>query len=53
MQIIENKHLIDKDIGDDRNEIQERCNRWKTWHGNPMNLWDWHHPKYFQDDSGV
>ncbi|KAK4184062.1 putative laccase precursor [Podospora australis] len=53
MQIIENAHLIPDVMKDDKEMIEESCKSWREWHGNEMNHWDWHHPKHFQDDSGV
>ncbi|KAL2022363.1 hypothetical protein VTK56DRAFT_5430 [Thermocarpiscus australiensis] len=53
MQIVENKHMIPDVLKNEAGAIEESCKRWREWHGNPMNHWDWHHPKHFQDDSGV
>lgn len=53
MQIIENKDLIPDIIDEDRDQIEESCRKWRTWHDNPVNHWDFHHPNHFQDDSGV
>ncbi|KAK4099249.1 multicopper oxidase [Parathielavia hyrcaniae] len=53
LQIIENKQEFDKILEDDKPAIVEACEKWKHWHGNEKNHWDWHHPSHFQDDSGV
>ncbi|KAK4239002.1 putative laccase precursor [Achaetomium macrosporum] len=53
MQIIENKDLIPQVMEKDRPDIENACKNWREWHGNPMNHWDYQHPKHFQDDSGV
>ncbi|KAH7631021.1 multicopper oxidase-domain-containing protein [Sordaria sp. MPI-SDFR-AT-0083] len=53
MQIIENKDLIPAIMEKDKLLIEDRCKKWREWHGEPRNLWDWHEPKHFQDDSGV
>lgn len=51
MQIIENKDLIEGFANTTQN--QETCKKWNEWYDEPMNLWDWHKPSHFQDDSGV
>jgi hypothetical protein len=53
MQIIENKHKIPGIMANDTTEIVQACEKWRTWHRNPMNHWDFQHPSHFQDDSGV
>jgi hypothetical protein len=53
MQIIENKHRIPDVMKNDTTKMQKACENWRAWHNNTMNLWDFHHPKHFQDDSGV
>lgn len=53
MQIIENKHLIPNVMARDEAVIKESCRRWREWHANSMNHWNWDHPDEFQDDSGV
>ncbi|KAK4118010.1 multicopper oxidase [Parathielavia appendiculata] len=53
MQIIENKEEMKEIMELDKKDIEESCKRWRDWHGNSMNHWDWHHPSHFQDDSGV
>ncbi|KAK3937427.1 putative laccase precursor [Diplogelasinospora grovesii] len=53
MQIIENKHKIPDVMRPDLDNINNACNKWRTWYDNPINHWDWHHPAHFQDDSGV
>lgn len=53
MQIIENKDLIPAIMEKDKPVIEEKCRKWREWYGEPKNLWDWHEPKHFQDDSGV
>ncbi|KAK0636757.1 multicopper oxidase-domain-containing protein [Bombardia bombarda] len=53
MQIIENKERMKTIMESDKPKVEEACRKWRDWHANPMNLWDWNHPKHFQDDSGV
>ncbi|KAF2762432.1 hypothetical protein EJ05DRAFT_459204 [Pseudovirgaria hyperparasitica] len=53
IQIIENRHKIHETFAKDEADIRERCENWDEWFSNPMNLWDYQHPKHFQDDSGV
>jgi hypothetical protein len=53
MQIVENKHKIPAIMEKDRDVIEGACRKWREWHGNANNHWDFHHPKHFQDDSGV
>ncbi|KAK3687959.1 multicopper oxidase-domain-containing protein [Podospora appendiculata] len=53
MQIIENKDKIPDIMAKDKAVIEDACTKWKAWHGNSANHWDFHHPSHFQDDSGV
>ncbi|KAK4041644.1 putative laccase precursor [Parachaetomium inaequale] len=53
MQIIENKDKIPAIMEKDRGVINQACDRWREWHGNKNNHWDFHNPDHFQDDSGV
>ncbi len=53
MQIVENKDLIPGIMGNETQQVVDSCNRWREWHGNRMNHWDFNHPSHFQDDSGV
>ena len=53
MQIIENKHLIPKTLGEDKHLMEEMCQKWDKWLEDPMNHWDFHNTTHFQDDSGV
>jgi len=53
MQIIENKNQAMDVLEPEKTEIEEECRKWRDWHGEPMNHWDFHHPTHFQDDSGV
>lgn len=55
MQIIENKALTPAIMENDNMKpvIEEKCKKWKEWHGEPRNHWDWKEPKHFQNDSGV
>ncbi|KAK4125803.1 multicopper oxidase [Parathielavia appendiculata] len=53
MQIIENKNEIEEIMEHDKQDIEQSCARWREWHSNPGNHWDWHHPDHFHDDLGV
>ena len=53
MQVLENKHIVARDIEPDREMLEHNCRKWQEWHADPLHHWDNKHPELFQEDSGL